>query len=248
MSEPGLDCTDSSGIDWRLYLVTDPALGGGPDAVPDIVYAAVLGGVGVVQVRDKHCDDDEFAARAEAIADAARRAASEVGRTVPVFVNDRLEVAQRLGLHLHLGQRDTPFDIARAALDGNLMMGLSIESDVQLARALAGPGRRPDLIGVSPVWTTPTKTDTAPALGLEAADRLARTAHRHLAGNGPVRAVGIGGVTTTTITSLASTTLDGACVVSAIMTADDPRAASADLLARWGSGRAEPSGNSRPRG
>ena len=37
-----------AGVDWRLYLVTDPHLGGGRDAVPGIAYEAVLGGVGVV--------------------------------------------------------------------------------------------------------------------------------------------------------------------------------------------------------
>lgn len=220
-------------VDWRLYLVTDPHLGGGREKVPDIVFRAVLGGVGVVQVRDKESDDDEFTDRAAAIADAARRAGAEVGREVPVFVNDRLDVARELGLHLHIGQRDMPFARARAALPGELMLGLSIESDAQLEAALAGsdtanPAPAPSVIGVSPVWSTATKTDTAAALGPEGADRLARAAH--LRG---VPAVGIGGVTAGTVGALARTALDGVCVVSAIMTAPDPRSAAADLLARW---------------
>lgn len=217
-----------AGVDWRLYLVTDPYLGGGRDAVPRVVREAVLGGVGVVQVRDKECDDDEFAARALAVAEAASRAASEVGRRVPVFVNDRLDVALELGLHLHIGQADMPLARARAALPVDLMVGLSIESEAQLAAALADPAISPDVIGVSPVWSTPTKTDTAPALGVRAADRIAR-----VAGEAGVRSVGIGGVGPANIADLATTALDGACVVSAIMAATDPRAAAADLLARW---------------
>lgn len=237
-----MSASPSAGVDWRLYLVTDPHLGGGRDTVPDIVFQAVLGGVGVVQVRDKECDDDEFAARAAAIADAARRAGAEVGRDVPVFVNDRLDVARELGLHLHIGQRDVLFARARAELPGHLMLGLSIESDEQLAAALAGPDTAnpvsaspapaPSVIGVSPVWRTATKTDTAAALGPAGADRLARAAH--LRG---VRAVGIGGVTPGTVSALARTALDGVCVVSALMAAGDPRSAAADLLARWDSGR-----------
>ena len=218
--------------DWRLYLVTDPHLGGGRDAVPGIVAEAVRGGVGVVQVRDKECDDDEFAAHAAAIAAAADRAASEVGRRVPVFVNDRLEVARELGLHLHIGQRDEPLARARAALPDELMLGLSIESDVQLVEALADPAVAPDVIGVSPVWSTATKTDTAPALGVQGADRIAR-----VAADAAVRSVGIGGVGPTNVADLATTALDGVCVVSAIMAAPDPRAAAADLLARWEAGR-----------
>lgn len=218
--------------DWRLYLVTDPHLGGGQDAVPGIVAEAVRGGVGVVQVRDKECDDDEFAVHAAAIAAAADRAASEVGRRVPVFVNDRLEVARELGLHLHIGQRDEPLARARAALPDELMLGLSIESDVQLVEALADPAVAPDVIGASPVWSTATKADTAPALGVQGADRIAR-----VAADAGVRSVGIGGVSPTNVADLATTALDGVCVVSAIMAAPDPRAAAADLLARWEAGR-----------
>ena len=232
-----------AGVDWRLYLVTDPHLGGGRDAVPGIAYEAVLGGVGVVQVRDKEGDDDEFATHAVAVAEAVARACTETGRVVPVFVNDRADVARELGLHLHVGQRDIPFARARAAMPDHLMVGLSIESDSQLAAALAGPV--PDVIGVSPVWATATKTDTAAALGPEGADRLARAAHAHRSGGGVrgaagVRAVGIGGVTPATVAQLAATGLDGICVVSAIMAAPDPRAAAAELLARWEAGKSLP--------
>lgn len=227
-----------AGVDWRLYLVTDPHLGGGRDAVPGIVREAVLGGVGVVQVRDKECDDDEFATHAAAVAESVARACTETGRDVPVFVNDRLDVARELGLHLHIGQRDVPFAAARAALPDGLMLGLSIESDAQLAAAMTGPGPAPDVIGVSPVWSTATKTDTADALGPAGADRLARAAHSYRRPGGPgIRAVGIGGVTPETVALLAATELDGVCVVSSIMAAPDPRAAAADLLARWDAAR-----------
>ncbi|MFN3600020.1 MAG: thiamine phosphate synthase [Dietzia sp.] len=237
-SAPGRNGGPGDSVDWRLYLVTDPHLGGGRDAVPDIVFRAVLGGVGVVQFRDKECgrdecgrdecDDDEFASRAAAVADAARRAGAQVGRDVPVFVNDRLDVARELGLHLHVGHRDVPFARARAELPAHLMLGLSIESDDQLEVASAGPGPAPDVIGVSPVWATTTKTDTAAELGPEGADRIARAAH--LVG---VPAVGIGGISSANVGLLAGTALDGVCVVSAVMTANDPRAAAADLLTRW---------------
>lgn len=234
---------DAVVVDWRLYLVTDPHLGGGRDAVPGIVYEAVLGGVGVVQVRDKECDDDEFASRALAVCAAVASASAETGRHVPVFVNDRMDVARELGLHLHIGQGDVPLATARAGLPDGLMLGLSIETDAQLVAALAGPGPAPDVVGVSPVWSTATKTDTAPALGPEGADRIARAAHAHRtpgrggAGAG-VRAVGIGGIGPSTVGRLAATALDGVCVVSAIMAAPDPRAAAAGLLARWDAARA----------
>ena len=225
----------AAGVDWRLYLVTDPHLGGGRDTVPEIVHQAVLGGVGVVQVRDKECDDDEFAAHALAIRAAVERAGATIGRDVPLFVNDRLDVARELGLHLHIGQRDVPLAQARGALPDHLMLGLSIDSDEQVAVALSDPTVAPDVIGVSPVWSTATKTDTAAALGPEGADRIARAAHV-----GRVRAVGIGGIGPDTVARLAATQLDGVCVVSALMASQDPRSDAADLLLRWEAARSQP--------
>lgn len=216
-------------VDWSLYLVTDPEQGGGPEAVPGIVRAAVLGGVSVVQVRDKHCEDIVFARRAAAIAQAARQAGDEVGRAVPVFVNDRLGVAADLGLHLHVGQGDTPLAQARAALPAELMVGLSVSEarhlDVLAADAL------PDVIGLSPIWATATKQDTDTPLGPEGAQRLAAQAHAM-----GIAAVGIGGIGPATLGALRGRGLDGICVVSAIMAAADPRAAAAALRRAWLSG------------
>jgi thiamine monophosphate synthase len=73
---------------------------------------------------------------------------------------------------------------------------------------------------------------------------LARAAHSYRRPGGVtgvadagIRAVGIGGVTPLTVARLAATELDGVCVVSSIMAAPDPRAAAADLLARWDAAR-----------
>ena len=92
--------TGMSPVGWSLYLVTDPVLGGGPDRVVDIATRAVAGGATVVQLRDKHATDAEVEATAVALLDAV---------DVPVFLNDRVEAARRLGCHLHIGQTDIPF-------------------------------------------------------------------------------------------------------------------------------------------
>jgi thiamine-phosphate pyrophosphorylase/hydroxymethylpyrimidine kinase/phosphomethylpyrimidine kinase/thiamine-phosphate diphosphorylase len=83
--------------DWSLYLVTDPKLGGGAEQVPDIVNAAVRGGVSVVQLRDKDASDEVFARRAAQLKDT-------VADRVPLFVNDRVETA--VGLHDRTVGRD----------------------------------------------------------------------------------------------------------------------------------------------
>ena len=83
-------------IDWTLYLITDPELAGGRDKVIPIVQEAVRGGATVVQLRDKEASDEEVEATA--------RDLLEVLGDVPLFINDRVEVAAKVGCHLHIGQ------------------------------------------------------------------------------------------------------------------------------------------------
>lgn len=212
-------------VDWRLYFVTDTELSGGPDRVPLVVERAVLGGAGVVQVRDKHMDHDAFARLTVACRAAVERAFDQCGRRAELFVNDRLAVAQRYGLHVHLGQGDGDLAEARRLLGRDLLIGLSISDDAQLAAELADPTA--DVLGISPVWATPTKTDTDPALGLDGARRIVE------ATAGRAATVAIGGITPANAVDVIATGVDGICVVSAIAAAPDPRAAAAHLLSLW---------------
>lgn len=215
-------------VDWSLYLVTDPRLGGGPDVVPRKVYEAVLGGVTVVQFRDKSAPDVEFARRALAVAAAVDSASETTGRRVPLFVNDRVRIAADLGLDVHIGQGDAPLAEVRRQFPRPAMVGVSVSTPAHLDAVLAGGGPPPDVLGIGPVWVTKTKTDTPAPLGPRQTDALARQAHRHA-----IASVGIGGITIDTAAALASTRVDGMCVVSTIMAATDPRRAAAALLDRW---------------
>lgn len=190
-------------MNWDLYLVTDP--GSHPERVPEIVAEAIAGGVSVVQYRDKKADDATFLARAreiKAVCDAA---------DVPFFVNDRLAAAQELHCHLHIGQGDIPFHQARAALADELMIGLSISRPEEI-EALSEP--YPDVLGLGPVFPTPTKPDHDSPIGIDGLRQLVELAPPECA------TIAIGGMTPNfpRIT-------DGIGVVSAIMAAPNPRAA-----------------------
>lgn len=153
--------------DWSLYLVTDPQLGGGPAQVPVIVDAAVRGGVSVVQLRDKDATDEVVTQRAAQLKDT-------LADRVPLFVNDRVETAVELGLHLHIGQDDMPYRTARDLLPSGCMIGLSVETPAHLdavARDIADGIRPPDVLGIGPVEQTSTKPDAAEPLGVEGVDR-----------------------------------------------------------------------------
>ena len=146
-------------VDWRLYVVTDTELAGGPERVPRIVEQAVLGGAGVVQVRDKSMSELEFVRLTLACVAATRRVFDATGHQAAVFVNDRLNIAADLGLHFHMGQSDGDIKEARRRLGRDSMIGLSISNLAQLRAELRDP--HADVLGLSPIWTTPTKIGRA---------------------------------------------------------------------------------------
>lgn len=205
----------AASADWALYFITDTALAGGPDQVVQQVRDAIDGGAHVIQVRDKHLDDATFRDLAAAVAAAAREKGEEVGRRIDVFVNDRVGIAAELGLHVHVGQGDEDPAAVREAVGPAAMIGVSCSRREHLEAAIAAG--HCDVVGLGPVWATPTKTDADVPLGTDGLAALAARAHE--AG---LKAVAIGGVTARTAADVAATGVDGACVVSAIAGSDDP--------------------------
>ncbi|MEX3504748.1 thiamine phosphate synthase [Corynebacterium sp. LK2510] len=204
-------------IDYTCYLITDPDLAGGRDKVIDIVEEAVAGGVTVVQLRDKHAPDEVVAAQAREL---MRRI------DVPIVINDRVAVAAELGLHVHVGQGDQPVAEVRDLVGPHALIGLSCDSHADLN--IIDPATRPNVVGIGPVWNTTTKADAPAGIGAPALDYLARAAH-----DMGVKAVAIGGIDATNVAEVGRTAVDGFCVVSAIMAADDPRAAARQLRTRF---------------
>ncbi|TYP86410.1 thiamine phosphate synthase [Blastococcus xanthinilyticus] len=208
-------------FDPTLYLVTDTALCL-PRPVADVVRAAVAGGVTAVQVRDKLAPRRELLALTRSV-----QAALADRPDVPVVVNDAVDVALLAGADgVHVGQEDLPADEVRALIGPDRLLGVSVESAADLAEALALPPGTVDVVGLSPVWATPTKPEAGPGLGLDATRELAAAAHA-----GGLRAVAIGGIDATRAAAAAATGVDGICVVSAVCAAPDPRAAAARLRA-----------------
>jgi thiamine-phosphate pyrophosphorylase len=185
-------------FDPRLYLVTDPAF----DYEP-LLPALFDAGVTMIQVRDKRASDDDLARRVERV---LRRAAPY---GVTVVVNDRVEVARTAGAHgVHLGQSDRSPAEARRELGPRAIVGLSLE------RTDHSTSNEVSYAAVSPVYATPTKTDTAPALGLDGVRSLRRTV------KGPL--VGIGGIDVHRAGDVVRAGADGVAVISAILGASSP--------------------------
>lgn len=206
------------GIDPSLYFVTDTALcARAGRSVAATAAAAVRGGAGLVQVRDKHLDDAAFCRLSLAVLEAVQEAAG--GRRVPVVLNDRIDVAVRLlaqghDVHVHVGQDDASVTEVRRRLGHRPLLGVSAATPGQIAAARATGGV--DLLGISPVFATATKDDAGQALG------LARV--RALVADAGLPAVAIGGINLANAGQLRATGVVGICVVSAICLAPDPQA------------------------
>ena len=198
----------------KLYLVTDRELSLGR-SLEEVVSEAVKGGVTVVQLREKDASTGEFI-------ELARRLMKLLKPLdIPLIINDRVDVALAVDADgVHIGQSDMSYEDARRLLGPDKIIGLSVENfkDIEAANALDV-----DYIGISPVYGTPTKTDTAEPFGLEGLrEAVQMSAHPTVA---------IGGMNASTIAEVMAAGTDGVAVVSAICSAENIRKATSDLRA-----------------
>jgi thiamine-phosphate pyrophosphorylase len=185
----------------RLYLITASR----PD-LPAFLEAAVLGGVDLVQLREKDLPDGKLLE----VLEEAREATRRLG--VPLVVNDRPDLAVLVGAdYVHVGQDDLPPAVVRRF---GIPVGVSTHSPAELARADA------DYVGVGPVYETPTKAGR-PAAGLEYV--------RHAAAHARLPWFAVGGIDETNVADVVAAGARRVAVVRAIGTADDPERAARAL-------------------
>jgi len=199
-------------IDFSLYLVTDRGLSRGRSTF-EIVKAGVAGGVTCVQLREKNCSTLEFIHEALSIKQYLEK------HNIPLIINDRVDVAQAVEADgVHLGQTDMSLIMAKDILKGSMIIGISVES---LEDAIRAENDGADYIGISPIFATPTKTDTALPLGFEGLKKISRAVS--------LPKVAIGGLNRQNAGEVILNGADGIAVVSAIVSANDPRKAAEEL-------------------
>lgn len=203
--------------DLRLYLVTDRMSAAGRN-VKEVVAKALQGGVTMIQVREKEASARDIITLAVAV----KQMAAPYG--VPVIINDRVDIAVAAGADgVHLGRSDVPCGVARSILGRDKIIGLSVEN---LGQVFIANDLDVDYIGASPVFLTPTKTDTSIPFGLDGLSEVVDISSH------PV--VAIGGINLVTAPKVIGCGVDGLAVVSAIMGADNPQSAAHDLIKLWG--------------
>jgi thiamine-phosphate pyrophosphorylase len=177
----------------------------------EVAEAAIRGGAGTVQLRAPELPDAELLPLALVLVDRC------VSEQVMLVVNDRLDVARRSGADgAHVGQGDD-VGSARRQLGAEHVLGVSVRGSKDVASAEAAGA---DYLGVT-VWETPTKPEASP-IGL---DGLRATVASTLL---PV--VGIGGIDASNAGQVIEAGAAGVAVVSAVGAAEDPVAATRELV------------------
>ncbi|MDF1998300.1 thiamine phosphate synthase [Peribacillus frigoritolerans] len=200
-----------SQIDLSLYLVTEESIA--IEELTRIIAESVSGGVSIVQLREKNNSSLSFYEKASAL----KQLLNEL--SIPLIINDRVDIALAVGADgIHIGQDDLPLPVVKKMVPEDMIVGVSVST---LEEALEAERNGADYIGVGSVFPTKTKQD-ATLMALEDLGEICRGVS--------IPAVAIGGITADNMSALSDSGLSGTAVVSAIMNADNPKAASESLL------------------
>ncbi|WP_436346548.1 thiamine phosphate synthase [Natronorubrum sp. FCH18a] len=199
---------------YGTYLVTQQSISA-ERSTPEIVRAAIDGGVDVVQLREK---ETEARFRYD-LGRELRELTAEAG--VELIVNDRIDIAQAIGADgVHVGQSDLPVSVARDLLGPEAVVGCSTST---VEEALEADADGADYLGVGAVYGTSSKDVAAEEDGV-GPERIAAITD---AVSIPV--VGIGGITADNAGPVVEAGAAGVAVISEITAAEDPQAATAAL-------------------
>lgn len=201
-------------LDFDLYVVTDRQLTSGR-SLRWVVEAALQGGARAFQLREKDLPPREL----YPLALEMRQLTQTYGARL--LINDRVDVALAVNADgVHLTTTSLPASIARRVLGPAPLIGVSTHT---LAEAQAAAEEGADFLVFGPVFFTPSKAPYGQPVGLDAL-RAVRAAVK-------LPMLAIGGVKKANIDQVVAAGADGIAVISAIIGADDPTAASQELLA-----------------
>ena len=198
-------------IDYSVYLVTDRRNKTDEEFL-NIIEEAIKGGTTIVQLREKTASTKEFYDLALKV----KEITSKYG--VPLLINDRIDIALAVDSEgVHIGQDDMPADIAREIIGEDKILGVSASTVEEAKKAEIDSA---DYIGSGAVFPTATKDD---------ADSVSKEELKEIVDSIDIPVVAIGGITIENAHTLKASGIAGFSVVSAIMSAEDPKEASGKL-------------------
>lgn len=200
-------------LNYELYLITDRRFLKGRE-LKKVVEDAILGGVTIVQVREKDVSTREFYNVAKEVKEVTDH------YKVPIIINDRLDIAQAINAHgVHLGQKDMHLNIARRILGKDKIIGISVGN---VKEALEAENNGADYLGIGTIFPTGSKKDVDSIIGIDGLSKIKN--------NISIPSVAIGGINKTNFKDVLSTGIEGISVISAILDEDDINIAANNLL------------------
>ena len=201
-------------LDTSLYFITDSTFCGEEEFLIR-VEQALQGGATLLQLREKDKTTREYIELAEKVHAISRRYG------VPLIIDDRVDVALAVDAEgVHVGASDMPVATARKLMGEDKIVGATAKT-VPWAVDVYEQGA--DYLGVGAIYPTTTKVKTV----FTSPDTL-----REICEAVPIPVNAIGGLNKDNIDILKDIPIAGICAVSAIMKADDPKRAAAELKAR----------------
>lgn len=201
-------------FDSSLYFITD-STNYTEEEFLFRVEQALMGGVTLLQLREKEKTTREYIELAQKVHNITRK------YNVPLIIDDRVDVALAIDAEgVHVGQSDMPVDLARKLMGENKIVGATTKT-VEQAKEAYEQGA--DYLGVGAIYPTTTKVKTV----LTSTDTL-----NDICNAVPIPVNAIGGLNKDNIDVLDGIPIAGICVVSAIMKADDPKKATEQLKAK----------------
>jgi thiamine-phosphate pyrophosphorylase len=162
----------------KLYAILDVSCFADSAALLNATEQLVLAGVTLIQYRNK-------TGSAHDILRDARELKASVGMRAKLIMNDRADLCLVAGFDgVHVGQDDLSPDSARKIVGPDLWLGVSTHNPGQLTDA---DRTSADYVAVGPVFSTSSKANPDPVIGIEGVRKARRLTSKPL--------VAIGGIT-----------------------------------------------------
>lgn len=192
--------------DLKLYLVTDSDILAGRDFYK-CIEDAILGGVSMVQLREKDTSGKMFLEKAIKLRELTRK------YNVSFIINDRVDIALICDADgVHIGQSDIGAKYVRNLIGPDKILGVSARN---LDEAKIAYEDGADYIGVGAMYSTSTKID-AKVVSFEDVKAIKE--------NISMPIVLIGGISLDNLDELKSLECDGYAIVSALLKSQDIKA------------------------
>jgi len=199
-----------------LYAITDPGLIDAAHLL-DRVTAAIEGGARLIQYRHKHADEQTALAQAMQLSDLCHQG------DALLIINDDPQLAARCDAHgVHIGRDDLDLQRTRAIVGDQRLVGVSCYNELALARRAESEGA--DYVAFGSFYPSTIKPDA-----VRATTALLQQARAELS----VPIVAIGGINADNGAALLNAGADALAVIQAVFGANDVRAATRELAARF---------------